>query len=200
MLLTSFETWLPHQPFNSSDTLLEKLNDRWQAGLSNPPCPYRLLRQLPVDSARAMERIETALGEMSVDEMPLEQTVPRLVVCCGMAEKRQTLDLEWQAFQEGHSLQTPLQLNALAEGLEPVALSWDAGRFVCNSVYYRVLNLLMLAYPNTVGLFVHVPLLPPAQSVWDPQALGILTAFELVLVRSYLHLTSPSGTPSIRES
>ena len=183
ILLTSFETWLPHQPFNSSDALLAKLNDRWQSGSCKPPCSYRLLRQLPVDSDRAMERIETTLAEMS-----LEGQTPGLVVCCGMAEKRQTLALEWQAFQEGHCLRTPLNLKILSDGLQPVALSEDAGRFVCNSVYYRVLNLLMLAYPHTVGLFVHVPLLPPAQSAWQPEALGILTAFELVLIRSGLHL------------
>jgi pyroglutamyl-peptidase len=191
ILFTSFQTWLPHQPLNSSDALLEKLNDRWQVGCSRPPLSYRMLRQLPVDSDRAMERIETALGEMARQESSVQDTAPRLVVCCGMAENRQTLDLEWQAFQNGHWLQTPLNLPALAQGLQPVGLSWDAGRFVCNSVYYRVLNLLMLDYPTTVGLFVHVPLLPPAPSPWAPEALSILAAFEMVLIRSCSSLKQP---------
>lgn len=179
ILLTSFNTWLPHQPFNSSDALLGKLNDRWQAGSSSPPLPYRMLRQLPVDSDRAMECIETTLQDTHAQD-----SSPGLIICCGMAEKRQTLDLEWQAVQEGHQLQTRLNLNELAQGLHPVALSWDAGRFVCNSVYYRVLNLLLLKYPAMMGLFVHVPLLPPVDSLWPPEALGILAAFEMVLVRS----------------
>ncbi|MEY2977410.1 MAG: hypothetical protein RLZZ435_1549, partial [Cyanobacteriota bacterium] len=174
LLLTSFDTWLPHHTLNSSDVLLEKLNDRWQGGQSIPPAPYHLLRRLPVDSDRAMEQIEQSLQE----------TTPQLIVCCGMAEKRHTLDLEQQAYQEGHTLQTSLDLTKLAQGLHPVALSQDAGRFVCNTVYYRVLNLLLLAFPETAALFVHVPLLPPAQSSWSADELGILAAFELVLSRA----------------
>ncbi|MFZ9738068.1 MAG: peptidase C15 [Prochlorotrichaceae cyanobacterium] len=176
LLLTSFDTWLPHHALNSSDVLLEKLNDRWQGGQAIPPAPYHLLRRLPVDSDRAMEQIEQRLRE----------NPPRLIICCGMAEKRNTLDLERQAYQEGHTLQTRLDLRRLAEGLHPVALSEDAGRFVCNTVYYRVLNLLLLAFPQTAGLFVHVPLLPPAAANWSADQLGILAAFELVLSRSFL--------------
>lgn len=49
-----------------------------------------------------------------------------------------------------------------AEGL-PVALSFSAGTFVCNELYFRVLE----EFPEMPSLFVHVPLLPAQKTPGD---------------------------------
>jgi pyroglutamyl-peptidase len=173
LLLTSFDTWLPHHSFNSSDVLLEKILQQGQLS----PAAYHLFRRLPVQTDQAFSKIKTAIQ--------IHQ--PHIVICCGMAESRRALTLEWQAHRDGHLLHTSLNLSALAQGLVPVRLSQDAGNFVCNAVYYQVLNLLLHpVYQPTVALFVHVPPLPPTQALWDAEALSILGSFQAILSRLIL--------------
>jgi pyroglutamyl-peptidase len=111
-----------------------------------------VLRQLPVNAPVAR----------SLTVYKFEQLRPRLLVCCGMAESRRQLSLETQAVQGESILQTGLDLEGLAAGLNragfAIELSQDAGRFVCNSLYHAMLNYLK-RYPDYQTLFVHVPLL-----------------------------------------
>ncbi|QIZ70224.1 peptidase C15 [Oxynema aestuarii] len=167
VLLTSFTTWLPHQPSNASDDLLGYLSrDRF----ATPPADRALLqnahflRKLPVDFHLAPQRAIAAI----------EHLQPEAIVCCGMAETRQKLTLESRARYGDRTVNNPLDLDRLVHGLQWTEISHDAGQFVCERLYYSVLDYLHHRQKATVGaiavrpdpvkhdnhrrcLFVHVP-------------------------------------------
>lgn len=143
-LITSFQTWLPHQKSNASDDLLALLIEQRQL----PPQAI-CLRQLPVDFDLAPERVIGAI----------EQHRPRKILLCGMAEGRSHLSLEAQASQGGSRLATGFHLPQLLAGTECSEISFDAGNFVCNALYYRVLQWLLLHRQLAKALFIHVPVL-----------------------------------------
>ncbi len=171
LLLTSFQTWKPEQPSNSSDDLLVLAAERHLL----PPA-VTTLRQLPVDTAAATAQVIPQIRALQ----------PRVVVCCGMAEKASALAVESQAVIGESTLKTRLDLHGLVEGLDYTTISHDAGRFVCNAVYHAVLQYVYHAlplhleqqqparqpavqpnshhrsHPRTHGLFVHVPVLTAA--------------------------------------
>ncbi|MEM7760039.1 MAG: peptidase C15, partial [Cyanobacteria bacterium P01_A01_bin.40] len=70
ILLTSFQTWLPHQKSNSSDDLLTLLQEQ-HGNFSN----LSFLRQLPVDIHLATEQVVSNLKTLR----------PGGIICCGMA-------------------------------------------------------------------------------------------------------------------
>lgn len=144
VLLTSFQTWLPHQRSNSSDDLLAILQRE-----ANSPTPLTFLRQLPVDIDRASQRAIAAIATQQ----------PHAVICCGMAESRQHLTLESRATDGKAQLETSVNLASLVAKLSHTQISHDAGKFVCEGLYYRVLNYLQQFQPHTDCLFVHVPVL-----------------------------------------
>lgn len=144
LLLTSFTTWLPHQKTNSSDKLLDKI--------SQVNCYFatlNFLRLLPVDIQLASDRV---IKEIQALE-------PDLIVCCGMAERRQYLSLESNAVCDGRVLQTNLNLEQLLDGNNNIQISHDAGKFVCEGLYYSVLSYILERQLRANGLFVHVPVL-----------------------------------------
>ena len=141
MLITSFTTWEPHQRSNAADDLLARfIEERGDL--------YHYLRHLPVDFTLAPERVLEAF----------EALRPRVLVCCGMAEKRDRLGVESQAVKDDAALRTDIDLLRLTEGLLMTEISHDAGRFVCNALYYDVLEHLR-GRGGHHCLFVHVPLL-----------------------------------------
>ncbi len=142
ILLTSFTTWLPHQPSNSSDDLLTELCQR-----EARPDRISLLRQLPVCFEQAPALVLDKINELQ----------PEVVVCCGMAENRSRLSLESQAVQADQILATGLDLEHLATGLTATEISHDAGRFVCNALYYAVLHHGQQSSRPYQSMFVHVP-------------------------------------------
>ena len=81
-LLTSFATWLPHQQSNSSDDLLIEL-----FRLDCISHDLNLLRLLPVDIELARNRVLEKIAQLQPDK----------IICCGMAESRQSLTVESQA-------------------------------------------------------------------------------------------------------
>jgi len=145
LLLTSFATWKPEQLTNSSDDLLLALQ---QVGL---PSSIALLRQIPVDFAIAPQQ---AIAHF-------EALQPQGIVCFGMAESRDRLDLERRAIGEDQTLETSLHLEVLKQDLRFTRISDDAGRFVCNGLYLALLEFLQARYPDRFALFVHVPILTP---------------------------------------
>jgi pyroglutamyl-peptidase len=144
ILLTSFTTWLPHHKTNSSDDILEKISQ-----LNYTFAALNFLRQLPVNiqlaSKIVMEKVQT-----------LE---PDLIVCCGMAERRQHVSIESNATCNGSILQANIDLEKLVEENNRVRISHDAGKFVCEGLYYSVLEWITRHQLPASCLFVHVPIL-----------------------------------------
>lgn len=141
-LLTSFTTWRPHHYSNSSDDLLARVSEaRCQ--------PFHYIRRLPVDFQLAPRKVLDGLDELK----------PDILICCGMAEKRERLSIESRAVLGGKTMETGVELNALIDGLPMVEISHDAGEFVCNALYFEVLSYLERQQKQSRCIFVHVPVL-----------------------------------------
>lgn len=146
ILLTSFDTWLCHQKSNASDDLLGLF-------LQNPGSEAAIcLRKLPVDPERAAGVTLTKIVEVK----------PDAVICCGMAESRAMLTIESTACCGDQALKTAVDLDALIQGLGVTEISHEAGKFVCESLYHSVLNFLKKSSLNIPCIFVHVPIITPA--------------------------------------
>ncbi|PZO50429.1 MAG: hypothetical protein DCF15_15850 [Phormidesmis priestleyi] len=178
ILITSFQPWRAHQRSNSSDDLMA---DLWMSD------------RLPTDTIwRRQVAVSFDLAPIQVIS-EIYQKRPRVVICCGMAENRAVLSLEAQAKVQAqvqaksqaqvqaksqaksqteqlapghcHRLKTAINLLDLLTGTYLSEVSQDAGRYVCNHLYYRVLRFVnnQNFSPDfkTVALFVHVPVLTP---------------------------------------
>ncbi len=144
LLLTSFAPWRKHQRSNASDDVLVGLQER---GL---PESVSLVRQLPVNLPVAKE----------ITIAKLKQLQPKILVLCGLAESRSRISLEQQATVRGRTYQTLIDLNSLVEGLLITEISQDAGRYVCNSLYYAMLDYTLNDWDQASAcdcLFVHIP-------------------------------------------
>lgn len=154
VLLSSFATWRADQPSNASDDLL----DLWSEGAEDAHL-VRMLRQLPVDTQQASDRIIATI----------ERERPTAVLCCGMAEKRTHLELETRATSAEDVLYSTASVAAWSQGLPQTRLSHDAGSFVCNGTYYRVLQWLrdrqrQARQQPVPCTFIHVPRLTAANT------------------------------------
>jgi pyroglutamyl-peptidase len=155
-LLTSFDIWLPHHTSNSSDDLLEFVSQ-----LNFITYDLIFLRKLPVDVKTASEKVITKISE----------TQPDYIICCGMAESRRKLTVESNACSTTHIqedwsesiLRTSIDLENLVRSSAALEISHNCGRFVCEGLYYSVLNFLSLHsqfHPHKSScIFVHVPIL-----------------------------------------
>ena len=145
ILLTSFQSWRSHQRSNSSDDLLCALQSQGRL-----PANSILLRNLPVS-------FDLAPIEVSSE---LRRQKPRAVVCCGMAEKRAYLSWEQQAKRAGRqTLQTSFNLKRLIYQTQLSQISYDAGSYVCNHLYYSVLEAAFAQHEPPSVVFAHVPVL-----------------------------------------
>ncbi|NEP14517.1 MAG: peptidase C15 [Symploca sp. SIO2C1] len=149
LLLTSFQTWLPHQTSNSSDDLLENISQHESSSHS-----LSYLRQLPVNILQASNRVIAKIENLRPDS----------ILLCGMAEKRTQLTVESCATCGDALLKTSVDLNQLMAGLAATEISDDAGKFVCEGLYYQVLKHLQGRNFKMNCIFVHVPLLTPDNS------------------------------------
>lgn len=168
ILITSFQPWRAHQRSNSSDDLMA---DLWMSD------------RLPTNTIwRRQVAVSFELAPMQVIS-EIYQKRPRIVICCGMAENRAALSLEAQAKAQvkvqkaqkvqteqlapghDHRLKTAINLLDLLTGTYLSEVSQDAGRYVCNHLYYQVLKVVnnqdFSPDFKTVALFVHVPVLTP---------------------------------------
>lgn len=143
MLLTSFATWKPEQISNSSDDLLDLVQEPLAMCGSN----VSFLRQLPVDFEHAPRAVIQCIQHVE----------PDAVICCGMGENRTLLSLESTAVRDEQARFTTVNLSALVQGLSMTAISHDAGRFVCNRLYFDVLDYLQTCHRPVPCMFVHVP-------------------------------------------
>ncbi len=150
LLITTFQPWRAHQRSNSSDDLVADLHSQKRL-----PADTIWLRQVPVSFQMAPLRV---IGE-------IYRLRPRTVICCGMAEGRACLSLEQQA-KGRRVLQTSVDLSALVMGTALSEVSNDAGWYVCNHLYYSVLEFIEQLNLETQGLFVHIPTLrPPSKAL-----------------------------------
>jgi pyroglutamyl-peptidase len=175
-LLTSFAPWKANHWSNSADDLLQDLladlsyletHPETHPERKLPLTALHFLRQLPVNFPVAQ----------SIVTHKINQLQPNLVLCCGMAESRHKLSLESNAVCREQPLYTSVDLDVLVAGLTQTEISHDAGRFVCNALYYGILNYLKCYSPDTLCLFVHIPVLTPNNRK------GIVTDFWAILER-----------------
>ncbi len=188
LLLTSFAPWRSHQVSNTSDDLLAAL----QVGDRLPPAT-RVIRQLPVNFHLAPGQVINAMFQYR----------PRVVVCCGMAENRVRLNLERYARFQGHTLETGLNLERLQQGTLWTETSTDAGNYVCNYLYYRLLHHIAVHRLPTHCVFIHVPKLTAYTRRWVEADLGLML-FKLAdlqdgLIRP-LAADIPDASPAILTS
>ena len=72
---------------------------------------------------------------------------------------RTILTVESHARREKDLIKTWVKLDKLTAGLKVTHISHDAGKFVCEGLYYALLKHLRDRNLQTPCLFVHVPLL-----------------------------------------
>ena len=160
ILLTSFTTWLPHQKSNASDDLLAAMQKEYPSNIS-----FSWLRKLPVNTPQA--------SIFTINK--IEEIGPHGVICCGMAESRSQLTIESRASCGQKLLSTDVDLEALIATLSHTEISHEAGKFVCEGLYYNVLHHLKKRQLDCLAIFVHVPLLTKEKS---PQ---VKEDFQLIL-------------------
>lgn len=141
LLLTSFQTWLPHQTSNSSDDLLEIIQK--QSNLNS----LSFLRQLPVNVELAARKVIKTI----------ETVNPTGIICCGMAETRKTLTVESNAACGENCIFAEINLDKLVNHLIYTTVSHDAGKFVCEGLYYQVLKYIQTTNLHLPCIFVHIP-------------------------------------------
>lgn len=144
ILITTFTTWKPEQPSNASDDLIAALIQHHLLSET-----VHLLRQIPVDFELAPITVLSKMADLQ----------PRWVVCCGMAEQRSRLTVESKGKLNNHQIQTPVDVDELVRDLVMTDVSHDAGQFVCNHLYYSLLNHVQTHQLRTHCIFVHVPIL-----------------------------------------
>ncbi|NET50907.1 MAG: peptidase C15 [Merismopedia sp. SIO2A8] len=177
LLLTSFSTWKPEQCSNSSDDLLLEIHQRFSQHET-----LRMLRQLPVDFQEAPARV--------IQAIKLQR--PDAVICCGMGETRSHLCIEDRAAYNNQTRRTILNSIRLASGLRATRVSHDAGQFVCNRLYFDVLDYLQ-SHPqhrNCPCIFIHVPILT------DFNREMIVADFLTILARMQLLADYQTAMPS----
>ncbi|EDX85503.1 pyrrolidone-carboxylate peptidase superfamily [Synechococcus sp. PCC 7335] len=148
LLITSFVPWLAHQKSNSSDDLIAALQSQ-----NKLPTKSVWLRHVPVCFDSAPELVIAELRRLR----------PRAIICCGMAERRTCLTIEKQAERKQakgrQTLQTPVNVQHLLKETSQSEVSYDAGQYVCNHLYYQVLVTIDEFQLATAAIFVHVPIL-----------------------------------------
>lgn len=160
ILLTSFTTWLPHHKSNASDDLLEIISQ-----ISSDD-QLIFLRKLPVDFQLAPQLVIAKINQVN----------PDAIICCGMAESRDKLTVESRAFKGLEMIKTNVDLKQLVSNLKATEISDNAGRFVCERLYYETLKYISERLLKTKCIFVHIPPLTPQNS-------ALITSEFLAIIR-----------------
>lgn len=169
ILLTSFDIWLKDQQSNSSDDLLLEVTK-----VDLIPHDLSFLHQLPVDVQLASTQVIEQINAIQ----------PDYIICCGMAASRTQLSLEAVASCGESILQTEVDLEKLVAGAAAIEISHDCGKFVCESLYYSVLDYLNQNELTARCIFVHVPVLN------QENLMGILADFVLIINKLALSASS----------
>ncbi len=180
LLLTSFRTWKARQVSNASDDLLQYLlaEPSWARSLS-----LHVLRQLPVDFQDAPIQVICEIQAIQ----------PDLVILFGMAASRKLLNLEHQAIAGEKIRTTSLNLKQIRKGLTFTRVSKNAGRFVCNGLYYAVLSHLQVQQTRTACLFIHVPILTSENTN------AVVQDFQTTLIRILAEIHATNACLSVTQ-
>ncbi|MEM9216930.1 MAG: peptidase C15 [Cyanobacteria bacterium P01_F01_bin.150] len=173
LLVTSFRTWKPEQGSNSSDDLLADVSSYCHSS------HLKLLRQIPVDFQLAPERVIKAI----------QSHAPAAIICCGMGEMRSHLCVEDRATHDSLIRYTGVNVNHLVSGLSMTRISHDAGQFVCNRLYFEVLDYIQHQDTTCPCVFVHVPVLT------DANRKAIVADFQDILLRMQLLVSRSTYRP-----
>jgi len=128
--------------------------------MASPSHDLNFLHRLPVDVQLASSPVIAKINELQ----------PDYIICCGMAAIRSQLSVEVLASstsilpQESinspeNMLRTTVDLEKLLVGTAAVEISYDCGKFVCEGLYYSVLDYLHRSKLPIKCIFVHVPIL-----------------------------------------
>jgi len=181
LLLTGFE------PFGG-----ETINPAWES--------VKQLDDRTISEWRIVGRMIPTSFSRSVEELNSlrKQFQPEIVIAVGQAGGRSDLALECVAINiddaripdnegaqpkyaiiaEGGpaaywtSLPVPSMLAALHQAGIPASLSYSAGTFVCNHVFYSLMHHIAMEQNDVQGGFIHVPYLPE-QAANHPGAASI---------------------------
>ncbi|MGV0025691.1 pyroglutamyl-peptidase I family protein [Phormidesmis priestleyi] len=151
-LITSFTTWKAHHRSNSSDDLLGAISLRYPRGVAASHLAdfnTYFLRKVAVDFQLAPRQVLSMVDLLT----------PEIVICCGMAENRNSLTIESNGKFQTETIETAIDLDHLIKGTNAIQISHDAGNFVCNHLYYSVLKRLKNGNLKSQCIFVHVPVL-----------------------------------------
>ncbi|PSB25477.1 peptidase C15 [Stenomitos frigidus] len=166
ILLTSFDIWEAHHRSNASDDLIAAMSQpqrfaEWREKVT-------VLRKLPVDFQAAPQQVIAQIDAWQ----------PEIIVCCGMAESRTKLTVESNGKHQSKILQTSIDVDRLVEDLTVTQVSDDAGDFVCNHLYYSVLQYIQTYRLSCQCLFIHVPVLHEVNL--EPVLQDFLTILQLL--------------------
>ena len=110
---------------------------------------FVFIRSLPVDTLLVSVAVIEAITHLR----------PEVIICSGMAESYSRITIESQAYFQGRTYQSPVNLEQLTGQLKDTKIGDDAGKFVCEGLYFHVLEHLAKKKSEAQAIFVHVPLL-----------------------------------------
>lgn len=207
IVLTGFE------PFGG-----ENINPSWQAicqlqqELSAATDLHLTCLELPVTFEGCFAPLQQVLQQQPVD----------LVLCIGQAGGRSHIGLEKVAINFAHAriadnagaqpLNTSLQpngpaayfstlplgamLHACQQQGVPTQLSFTAGTYVCNALFYQLMHFLTQQQSKALGGFIHIPY-APQQVLQNPQAslstTQVVTALRACIDAFRQGLPEPAG-------
>ncbi|WP_410605047.1 pyroglutamyl-peptidase I [Amycolatopsis sp. lyj-90] len=204
VLLTGFE------PFGG-----ERVNPSWQAvSLLTGRRRDAVAVELPCVFSRSLVTLRDAIDEYR----------PELVICVGQAGGRAGVTPERVAINlidaripdnagsqpvdvpvipgGPNAYFTTLPVKACVAGIKdaglPASVSYSAGTYVCNQVFYGLMHLLDNDFPGVRGGFVHVPYTPEQAARTTAPSLAVHRAAEAlgIIVDTALSVTEDLSTPA----
>lgn len=179
ILITTFQPWRVHQRSNSSDDLVSAAYDR---GLL--PQSAAWLRHVPVSFDLAPVRVESEVMRLrpgAVICCGMAETRSRLSIetqakrlpsdadlsnsACESSFQMSSFGVSGDKHAEALSgyggtgtMRTSADINALMADTVLSEVSEDAGTYVCNHLYYNVLDLADRVSWTMMGVFIHIPI------------------------------------------
>ena len=151
---------------------------------------YEAVKALPgeIEGAQIIKReVPTVYGKAArILKQEMEKIHPDIVICVGQAGGRAGISIEKVAINyrdariQDNAGNQPQDCPILAEGTDayfatlpvkkivaelqkagiPAQISYSAGTFVCNDIFYSLMHMAANEYPGIKAGFIHVPFIP----------------------------------------